>query len=62
MKLFSGCMKTRFACTITLTLTKTGQQAVRILSVRLLMNAITPDLGGVGSYYIMNIEHGLHVF
>ena len=55
-------MKTRFACTITLTLTKTGQQAVRILSVRLLMNTITPDLGGVGSYYIMNIEHGLHVF
>ena len=28
MKLFSGCMKTHFACTITLTLTKIGQQAV----------------------------------
>lgn len=27
MKLFFGCMKTPFACTITLTLTKTGQQA-----------------------------------
>ena len=26
------------------------------------MNVITPDLGEVGSYYIMNREHGLHIF
>ena len=26
------------------------------------MNVITPDLGEVGSYYIMNREHELHIF